>query len=245
MIPNKDKVSILMPAYNEEKHIVGNILETYKTFKELGYDFEIVVINDGSSDGTLREVESLSVQYPEVKCKSNLKNYGKGRALKKGFRYCKGEYIVFLDSDMDLHPAQIETFFNIMELDKADVVIGSKRHPNSVLHYPLERRIISSAYFFLIKIMFGLPIKDTQTGLKLFKTEVLKKVFHKVLVKKFAFDLELLVNVHHVGYKIAEAPVILDSKRKLGRIGADSIINMFWDTLAVWYRMYILRYYDE
>jgi glycosyltransferase involved in cell wall biosynthesis len=234
-----------MPAYNEEKHIVNNILETYKTFKELGYNFEIIVVNDGSSDGTLGEVQNLSAQYPEVKCKSNLKNYGKGRALKKGFRYCKGEYIVFLDSDMDLHPAQIETFFNIMELDNADVVIGSKRHPNSVLDYPWQRRVISSAYFFLIKIMFGLPIKDTQTGLKLFKAEVLKKVFYKVLVKKFAFDLELLVNIHHAGFKIAEAPVILDSKRKLGRIGVDSIINMFWDTLAVWYRMYILRYYDK
>jgi len=66
-----------------------------------------------------------------------------------------------------------------------------------------------------------------------------------VLVKKFAFDLELLVNIHHSGYKIAEAPVILDSQRKLGRIGANSIVNMFWDTLAVWYRMYILKYYDQ
>jgi len=190
-------------------------------------------------------MEKVTSQYPEIKCKSNLNNYGKGRALKKGFRYCKGEYIVFLDSDMDLHPVQIKTFFDIMELDKADVVIGSKRHPNSVLDYPFERKVISSAYFFLVKLMFGLPIKDTQTGLKLFKAEVLKNVFHKVLVKKFAFDLELLVNIHHAGYKIAEAPVTLDSKRKFGRIGAGSIISMLWDTMAVWYRMYILKYYDK
>ncbi|MDP8259594.1 MAG: glycosyl transferase, partial [Candidatus Gygaella obscura] len=139
---------------------------------------------------------------------------------------------------------QIKTFFDIMELDNADVVIGSKRHPNSVLNYPWHRRLVSSIYFFLVKILFGLPIRDTQTGLKLFKYEVLAKAFPRVLVKKFAFDLELLVNIHHLGYTIAEAPVRVDSKRKFGRIGVNSIMHTFWDTLAIWYRMYILKYYD-
>ncbi len=238
-------LSVVIPAFNEEKHISKNIQETYNTFKSLDYNFEIILIDDGSSDNTFNEALKIANNYSNIQIRHNRFNYGKGRALKKGFRYCKGEYIVFLDSDMDLHPAQIQTFFDIMELDKADVVIGSKRHPNSVLSYPFYRRVVSSVYFFIIKMLFGLPIKDTQTGLKLFKSKVLKEVFPRILVKEFAFDLELLVNIHHLGYKIAEAPVILDSQRKFGRIGVNSIIKTLLDTFAIWYRMYILKYYDR
>jgi hypothetical protein len=132
-----------------------------------------------------------------------------------------------------------------MLLDNADIVIGSKFHPNSVVNYPLQRRIISMGYYLLIRFLFNLPCHDTQTGLKLFKTEVLRKVFPKILVKKFAFDLEVLVNAHHLGYKITEAPIFLNSQRRYGRIGLKSVFATFWDTLAVFYRMYILRYYDR
>ncbi|MDP8260135.1 MAG: glycosyltransferase family 2 protein, partial [Candidatus Gygaella obscura] len=141
------KISILLPAYNEEGHIFENIKEVYRTFLDLGYDFEIIVLDDGSVDATLKELEKAKELFPELQIKKNLSNFGKGRALKKAFRYCKGDYVVFLDSDMDLHPLQIKTFFDIMELDNADVVIGSKRHPNSVLNYPWHRRLVSSIYF--------------------------------------------------------------------------------------------------
>lgn len=241
----RKKISILLPAYNEASHIENTITETDRAFSQLGYDFEIVVIDDGSIDRTVDEIRRISQNMPHVSVKRNLANYGKGRALKKGVRYCKGDYIIFLDADMDLHPAQIKTFFDIMELDRADVVIGSKRHPNSVLSYPLHRRLVSTVYFFVVKVLFGLPIRDTQTGLKLFKAGVLKQAMPKLLVKKFAYDLELLVNIHRLGYKIAEAPVVIDSQRTFGRIGARSIMRTLWDTLAVWYRMYVLHYYES
>jgi glycosyltransferase involved in cell wall biosynthesis len=156
-----------------------------------------------------------------------------------------GDYVVFLDSDIDLHPAQLETFFDIMKLDNADVVIGSKRHPNSILNYPLQRKVMSNVYYFLIKIMFGLPVRDTQTGLKLFKYEVLKRIFPRIVVKAFAFDLEILANAYRLGYKIAEAPVHIDSRREFGRIGIREILETWIDTLAIFYRMHILRYYDN
>ena len=104
---------------------------------------------------------------------------------------------------------------------------------------------MSAVYFFLVKLLFGLPLKDTQTGIKLFKAEVLKNTFHKVLIKRYAFDLELLVLAHHKGYKIAEAPVVVDYKGKFGHIKFKTIFNMVWDTLAVFYRLHIIRYYDK
>lgn len=241
----KGKVSVVMPAYNEGNFIVESLRETVKVFDDFGCDYEIIVVDDGSSDNTYQEALEFSKQNRKVIVKHNKENYGKGRALKVGFRQASGDYVVFLDADMELHPAQIQTLFDIMRLNEADVVIGSKRHPNSKLMYPLQRKIISSVYFFLIKIIFGLPIRDTQTGLKLFKYDVLRKVFPRILVKAFGYDLEILANVHRLGYKIAEAPVVLDAKMRYGRIGFNSIWTTWLDTMAIWYRMYILRYYDR
>ncbi|MBM3248593.1 MAG: glycosyltransferase family 2 protein [Candidatus Omnitrophica bacterium] len=239
------KVSVLLPAYNEAYHIKNNIEEAIRTFDEFGCDYEIVIIDDGSSDNTFEIATEVSKKYSRVFVKRNLSNFGKGRAIKKGFRYTSGKYIIFLDADMELHPGQLQTFFDIMRLDEVDVVIGSKMHPNSKIKYPLHRKIVSRVYFSLVKLMFGLPIHDTQTGLKLFKAEVLEKVLPKILVKEFAYDLEILVNAHHLGYRIAEAPVIVNSKKRYGRIRFKDIYKTWIDTLAIYYRLNILKYYDH
>jgi glycosyltransferase involved in cell wall biosynthesis len=242
----KQKVSIVIPAYNEAEHIVATIEETIKTFNEFGCPWELIVIDDGSSDNTFEVLLELARKYPQqLIVNKNPFNIGKGRAIKKALHYVTGDYVVFLDADLDLHPLQVQTLFDIMRLDNADIVIGSKLHPNSVVEYPLQRRVISFIYYLLIRVLFDLPCHDTQTGIKLFKTEVLRKVFHRILVKKFAFDLEMLVNAYHMGYKIKEAPIVLRSQRRYGRIGLGVMIVTFWDTLAIFYRMRILKYYDR
>lgn len=237
------KISVIMPAHNEAIMIKANVRLTIETLKSFETDFEIILIDDGSNDDTWSKINELAKEFSNIKVTRNMQNYGKGRAIKKGFRLADGHYIVFLDSDIDLHPAQLDTFFDIMRFDNADVVIGSKRHPNSVLNYPLHRKIVSTIYFFLIKIMFGLPIRDTQTGLKLFKMEVLKRVFPKILVKAFAFDLEILANAHRLGYKIAEAPIHINTQSKFDRIRIRDMIDTGIDTLAIFYRMRFRRSY--
>ncbi len=242
-----EKISVIIPIYNEADRIYTNLFEIRKIFNYFGCEYELIVCDDGSRDATLSEVGKFKKSFPDlplvITC--NKRNYGKGRALKKSFKYTTGEYVIWLDADLDLHPFQVPTFFDIMRGTKADIVIGSKRHPNSVLYYPINRKITSIVYFSLIKLLFRLPISDTQTGLKVFKRKALEDVFKRILVKKFAFDLEVLVLAHHLGYKIAEAPVFLNSQRSLGRIGLQSIYHMVLDTLAIWYRMYIVKYYDR
>ena len=240
----KSKLSILVPAHNEGPHIYGNIREIQRVFDEIGCRYELIVIDDGSKDETYENAWKAARGYNNIIVKRIRRNRGKGRALKYGFRFAKGYLVVFLDADLDLHPEQIRNLFKIMNKDGADVVIGSKRHPESKLNYPWHRRIISNVYFFLIKIMFGLPLRDTQTGIKLFKHEVLKKIFPKVLIKRYAYDLELLVNAHHLGYQIAEAPITLNHQRFIGRISMKDLYHTGIDTLAIFYRMYILKYYN-
>jgi glycosyltransferase involved in cell wall biosynthesis len=241
-----EKISIIIPAYNEAGYIAKNIGIIVKTFQGFGCSFELIVVDDGSTDGTFEAAVNAAKFYPgQVIVKKNAYNIGKGRAFKRAIHFVTGDYTVFMDADMDLHPQQVPTLFSIMRLDNADVVIGSKMHPNSVVSYSWERRVVSWCYYFVVKVLFGLPCHDTQTGLKLFKTKVLKKVFPRILVKKFAFDLEVLVNAFHLGYKIVEAPIVLTPQRRFGRIGFRAIFSTAWDTCAVWYRMYILKYYDN
>jgi len=240
------KISVIMPAFNEAGRIADSVEETIATFNNFGCAYELIVIDDGSTDNTFLVLEELAKKHPgQLIVRKNPYNFGKGRAIKKALHYLSGDYVVFLDADMDLHPLQVQTLFDIMRLDKADIVIGSKLHPNSVVDYPLQRRIASFGYYLLVRLLFNLPCHDTQTGLKLFKTEVVRKVFPRILVKQFAFDLEVLVNAHHLGYKITEAPIVLSPKRKYGRIGPAAVFTTFWDTLVVFYRMKILKYYDR
>jgi glycosyltransferase involved in cell wall biosynthesis len=245
MDPKIGKISVIMPAYNEEAHIYENVVETRKVFEESGVPYEIIVSNDGSKDKTFENAQKAERDFPNVFAVNNPINLGKGQALREGYTKVTGDYVVFLDSDLDLHPNQIHLLFDIMQKENTDIVIGSKRHPQSKVLYPTDRKIISNGYFFLIKIMFGLPIKDTQTGLKLYKREVLDRVFPRILVKRFAFDLEMLAVAHHFGYKISEAPVVVTHRWKFGRIGFRPILETWWDTMAVFYRMRILGYYDK
>jgi len=234
-----------MPAFNEGRHIFANIRETRKAVAELSGSFEIVVVDDGSRDNTGEEIARAAKEFPEVKFLTFPENRGKGWALRKAFGACRGGLVFFLDSDLDIHPRQFATLLEIREQTSVDAVIGSKRHPESTLNYPAARRFVSAAYFFLVKLLFGLPLRDTQTGIKLFRRKALAAVLPRLLVKRYAFDLELLANLHHRGYSIAEAPIVVDYKGKFGKIGPGSIWTVLLDTLAVFYRLNILKYYDR
>ena len=241
----KGKVSVIMPAYNEEKHILHNIEETVRVFDQFSCNYEIIVVDDGSLDNTYKEALKAQNGHANVIVKRNMINRGKGRAIKHGFRFAQGDYIVFLDADLDLHPRQIKGLFDIMKREDSDIVIGSKRHSASVLNYPKRRKIISYFYNLLVRILFASQIKDTQTGLKVFKRKVLDSLFHVILVKRFAFDVELLMVAHHIGHRISDAPIEINFGReqKIGRIRVIDILSTYWDTLAIFYRMYLRRYY--
>lgn len=239
------KISVIMPAYNEESHIHSSIQETLKTVHSFGYDYEIIVVDDGSKDRTYEEILKATSSNDKVKIVQYEDNVGKGFALLQGFKHASGDTIVFLDADMDLHPGQIQILFDYMKIYDADVVIGSKRHPQSEVNYPWHRRIVSDAYYLVIKTLFNLPVKDTQTGLKVFKYKPLSKAISKIVIKQYAFDLEILVNLHHLGYRIVSAPVVINFRRPLGRIKFMDIYRTAWDTAAIFYRLYLLRYYDR
>ncbi len=240
------KISVIMPAYNEAEYIEQNAREVANTLFDFGYDFEVIIVDDGSPDNTYRRAVLAVAEHPEhVRVLRYDKNEGKGNALTCGSLYARGEYIVFLDADMDLHPVQLPVLFEIMRERCADVVVGSKHHPLSAVQYPPIRRLYSVCYYLLVRALFGLPLRDTQTGLKVFRSAVLRSVLPRLLAKRFAFDIELLANAHRQGFVLVDAPVTLNFQRTLGRIRFKDVLAVLTDTLAIFYRMRILRYYDR
>lgn len=238
-------LSIIMPAYNLAPVIGANIRAVHALFKGQ-LPFEIVAVDDGSADGTRRCLEDLAREFPELRPVCLAQNMGKGAALKHGFDASRGTFVLFLDGDLDLPPDQVPGFFNVMEEKRADVVIGSKLHPDSVVQsYPWHRKLASAVYYSIVKTLVGLPVRDTQTGIKLFRRKVLDYVFPRMLVKKFAFDIELLAIAGEKGFRIADSPVVLTAQARWPVVRPRAVIQTFTDTLAIFYRLRLLRYYQS
>lgn len=237
------KLSVIMPMYNSYK-IENNLKEVTGSLSKINPNYEVIIVNDGSTNGCFEEARRFSRKNKKVKVVGYKKNKGKGSALKYGFNYVSGNYVTFLDCGGDLDTRQIKNFLAIMDAEHADIVIGSKKHPKSRVHYPLMRRIMSGVYRMINKILFGLDVNDTQVGLKLFKKALLNEVMPRIAIKRFAFDLELLVIANKLGYRIAEAPITLTYKFK-STIDIRAVFWMLLDTAAIFYRDRILKYYDK
>ena len=241
------KISILMPAYNEGDRIFNNLLKACATFKKFRFPFEILVIDDGSQDYTKDEIKRAASVHTEIKLIENKTNLGKGFALKNGFSNASGNIIVFLDSDLEIDPTQVGNLLKAMRDNDSEIAIGSKRHRGSNIAYPFSRKILSVGYYIIIRLLFNLPVKDTQSGIKAFRRDVLDKIFPKVLCKKYAFDVEILANAVRRGYKITEVPIkiVFLRKNNMGRIKIKDILDIWIDTMAICYRMKLLKYYDK
>lgn len=240
------KYSIIVPAFNEAISIFDNLGEITSVLQELGLNYEIVVSDDGSVDKTYSEVVRFKTENVDenIKVVRSPHNRGKGHAIMKGFEQITGDIVIFLDADLDISPRRIGKLLSYMEKKDADLVIGSKAHPLSRLSYPSMRRFLSIGFRFLVQILFQLPVNDTQSGLKVTRSSALKKILQKIRIREYAFDLELMVCANKNKFKIVEAPIIVNPRRKFRRIRAKDVLKIFRDTIKIFYRLYIVRYYD-
>jgi len=239
-------LSLIIPAYKQEKTIVENIIHIQKALAAIRYDHEIIVVVDGKVDKTVEKLKKA--QLSKVKIVWYKENQGKSFAIRVGMHEAKGDYVMFMDSGMDIDPNGISMLLEHMEWYKADIIVGSKRHPASQVEYSLQRKILSLGYYYFVKLLFGVNVKDTQAGIKIFKKSVIEKVLPRLVEKKFAGDLEILVVSKLLGHnRIFEAPIKLDYNLGSMTTAATlmSIRGIFTDTLAIFYRKNILHYYSS
>ena len=240
-------LSAVLPVYNGGAEIVGNVDVIRRTLASglPAEDVEVIVVSDGSIDETAAELAKArgDVGFRLIHYDRNL---GKGYAVKAGALAAHGEWVALIDADLDLDPSSVPAYLEVARRDNLDFAIGSKRHPDSVVHYPRSRRIASWCYQQLNRVLFRLDVGDTQVGLKVFHRQVVDEVFPLLLVKQFAFDLELLAVASALGYgRIKELPVRLEYRFTGSALGSRAVARALWDTAAVFYRLRILRTYQR
>lgn len=202
------KISVVIPTYKDKV----NQIHITELFSKLGYVTQVIISRDD----------------PHI---------GKGNAILQGLKLVKEDYVVIMDADLQIDPCDIDTFFNIMELYNADVVVGNKYHIYSNIEYPILRKIISFSYRVLIKVLFNLPLRDTQCGFKLFKSSVIDKIIPVLKETRYCLDLEMLIVLRKKGIRVADAPVYVKKQDNQGSVSLSNILVTFVDTIRVWLKM--------
>ena len=233
---------MVVPAYKEKDNIARTIqaLEAYAIKQP--YNIEIIIAIDGCQD-------TFDAAYPyESKLTQvhlSTPNQGKGWALKYGLSFAKGEYVIFYDAGLDFPVENISLVIATLQITECPIVIGSKRARGSVIKYPFFRRVISAVAQLTTFVLFGLGVSDTQVGLKGFEREKITFIMDQMLVKRYAFDIEMLVLARYYGYPILEVPVRLYLNLTSTGITYKAIRDTFIDTLGIFYRLRIIRYYQR
>jgi glycosyltransferase involved in cell wall biosynthesis len=240
-------LSVVVPVYNGGDEIVDNVavVRAAITVDLDDREVEIIVVSDGSIDGT---AEALLAARDDVGMRviHYDRNLGKGYAVKLGTLASTGEWVAIVDADLDLHPSAIPAYLEAAREADLDFAIGSKRHADSVVQYPRSRIIASWMYQQLNRVLFRLDVRDTQVGLKVFRGEVADEVVPLLLVKEFAFDLELLAVARALGYeRMKEMPIRLDYRFTGSAVRSRAVVRALVDTLAIFYRLRILRTYQR
>lgn len=240
--PTLPRVGLVLPVYKGEAYIARNLRTVLDCFDAAQVTVELVVVVDGRLDRSADEARS--VDDARVHVIEFDDNQGKGAAVAAGLQASSARYVGWLDSDLDIHPDVIVAMAHRLDAGDVDIVVGSKRHPQSRVKYPAIRRLYSAGYQLLVRLLVRVAVRDTQVGAKLMRREVADVVVPLLLVKRYAFDLEVLAVAAQFGFdRVAEAPIELAYQFTGTGIDRRAIEMMMLDTVAIAYRIHIRHWY--
>ena len=236
-------LSIVVPAYNEEKIIKENLRKIISYLRIKKYDWEIVVADDGSTDKTASLVKKEIDKDKRVRLVRLNKNKGKGGALKEGILAARGKYIIFMDADLSVDLGNVDIF--LKELKKgAAVVIASRRVKGAKIevHQPWHRETMGRVFTLLTRILMKVNISDFTCGFKGFTKESAKKIFSASLINRWAYDAEILFLADKFGYKIKQMPITWKNRNETRVRLKKVVFETFRDLLKIrlndFYRAY-------
>lgn len=203
-------LSLIIPAYNEEKKIERDIHQAFAYFKQKKIKGEVIVSTDGVTDNTNNIVRSLRKEFPDLKLIAKKEKIGKGAAIKRGVKKASGKYIMFADAGYCVPFKFIDTGIEKLE-EGYDLALGNRGDRQTIIKIkqPFYRKAGSVAFSFLIKYILGVPtsIKDTQCGFKIYKHEIAKRLFSDLKTDGMMFDLEHILRAKKYNFKIAVFPI--------------------------------------
>jgi glycosyltransferase involved in cell wall biosynthesis len=235
-------LTIVVPYYNPGPNLAGHVAQVIEVLREREVSFEVIAVSDGSTDGNDVGLAELG---PEVQVIHLPINQGKGRALRVGFGLGRGSYLGFIDGDGDIPAPVLGEFVSCIQKDRPDFAIGSKRHPESVVVYPRLRRFYSWGYQVLTRLLFGLDLTDTQSGIKLARREIVTELLPILEEDGFTFDLELLAVARRLGYtRVVELPVEI-RERFSSTVSPRAAVGMLIHTVRLTWRLRVAHHYER
>lgn len=202
-------LSVVIPAYNEEKRIKTTLADIKRYLLQKDFSYEVIVVSDGSTDNTVQVVKEFASSFPSIRVIENQTNNGKGYAVRCGMIEATGQYKLFMDADNSVRINTIEHFMEYMAKTHCDIAIGSIAFSNSTVieHNGWHRRAFGSLSKFLVRILATPGIHDTQRGFKLFSQRAADAIFPLQKIRRFGFDIELIVIARLNGYMVRELSV--------------------------------------
>lgn len=223
-------LSVVIPAYNEEKIIQGSLTKVISYLKRKKFDWELIISDDGSRDKTYKIVGKLTSS--KVRLVRLVKNRGKGAALREGILKAMGDYIIFMDADLSVPLENIEIFFNTLKKG-TDVAIASRRVKGAkiLVHQPWHRESMGRVFTFLTQLVTGTDIADFTCGFKGFRKESAQKIFRASLINRWAYDAEIIFLAKKFGLKITEIPIVWknreDTRVRLKSVVLETFRDLF------------------
>ena len=234
------EVSLVFPAYNEADRLEEAVLRTVDSLKEISDSFEIIIAEDGSTDGTDELAEELSRKHPYVRHLHSDVRLGRGRALNRAFKLSKGRILIYTDVDLSTDPRFLKPLIKSIR-DSYDFATGSRMHPRSVVERSSLRRILSLTYNLMVQIFLKSPVRDHQCGFKAFKRSSLFKILDKVKANHWFWDTETLVLASYNGFKVKEIPIVWrGGERSKVRVLSD-VIDMGIQIMKLWWRLNVTK----
>ena len=227
-------LSVIIPAYNEEKRLPKTLIEISKYLRKQSYNYEIIVINDGSKDKTAEVVKNLKPGIPNLELIDNKKNHGKVFVVRQGLLTGKGQYRLFTDSDNSTSIDQIEKILSYFRKNY-DIVIGSRDVKKAIIANPQSwiRRRVGDLFNLFVQAIIGLwGIWDTQCGFKALTAKAANDILPRCRIDRWAFDPEILIIGKKLGYKIKEVPVIWVNDPE-SKVKFKGMVKMGFDLLKI------------
>ncbi len=203
------EISIVIPAYNEEKRIISTLKKIKDYLEKEDYRYEIIVVDDGSKDRTSKIIKKIKEKDNRISLIHFLKNRGKGAAVKEGVLSAKGRYILFTDSDLSTPIEELDKLLFWVKERDYDIAIGSRGLPESKILIPQlwYREKMGKIFNIFVRLLVVPEIFDTQCGFKLFRRKIAQHLFHLQRVSNLAFDVEIIYLSKSFGYSVKEIPV--------------------------------------
>lgn len=229
-------ISIVIAAYNEEKRISPSLFKVKEYLTTQDMDYEIIVVDDGSTDQTCKVVRDLTTDIPHLKVISYEMNRGKGYALRKGVLASKGELVLLTDADLSTPIEELSKLLPLISENECDIAIGSRALALSeiIKKQPWWRENMGKLFNKIVRILVLDDFNDTQCGFKIFSGGIARALFHEAKIDRFAYDVEILARAKKRGYRILEAPIRWINS-------PESKVNPFRDSLQMFFDLLRIR----